>query len=159
MFKTILIATDGSKHAEHAAKIGIKLAGLCRAKVFALYVADTGKFLAAAGPTFPYPDVSPATVNETYTTFRDFLLIDGDAATKSIGEMADESQVSCHKAVIEGYPASVILEKAEKESADLIVIGSIGRTGLQDTLLGGVAGKVIHTSRIPVLVVPGKVGE
>jgi nucleotide-binding universal stress UspA family protein len=154
MFNSILIATDGSKPSERAAKIGIRLARLCRAKVLALYVADTSKFIAAAVPTFPYPDVSPMTVNDTYTSLRDFLLIEGDAATRLVEEMATDSGIPCRKTVIEGYPASAILELAEESESDLIVIGSIGRTGYGDTLLGGVAGKVIHTSKIPILVVP-----
>jgi nucleotide-binding universal stress UspA family protein len=154
MFNSILISTDGSKPSEHAAKIGIKLARLCRAKVLALYVADTSKFIAAAGPTFPYPDVSPMTVNETYTSLRDFLMIEGDAATRLIEEMANDSGIPFSKTVVEGYPASAILEFAEKSGSDLIVIGSIGRTGFGDALLGGVAGKVIHASKIPIFVVP-----
>jgi nucleotide-binding universal stress UspA family protein len=154
MFHNILIATDGSKPSENAAKVGIELARLSRSGVSALYVADTSKFIAMPGPTFPYPDFSPTTINETYTGLRDFLLIEGDEATKLIEEMARDSGVACSKMVIEGYPATAILELAERNGVDLIVIGSIGRTGSDDSFLGGVAGKVIHVSTIPVLVVP-----
>lgn len=40
---------------------------------------------------------------------------------------------------------------------DIIVMGSIGKTGSGDFLLGGVAGKVVMNSTVPVLVVPGKI--
>lgn len=154
MFNNILIATDGSKPSENAAKIGIEIARVSRAGVSVLYVADTSKFVAAPGPTFPYADFSPTTVNEAYTGLRDFLLIEGDEATKLVEEMARDSGVSCSRKVIEGYPATAILEHAERGGVDLIIIGSIGRTGSSDPLLGGVAGKVVHASTIPVLVVP-----
>lgn len=49
MFENILIATDGSKHAENAAKAGIEIARLSKARVTAMYVADIGKEYAAAG--------------------------------------------------------------------------------------------------------------
>ena len=50
--------------------------------------------------------------------------------------------------------ADAILEEAEAFSADLICIGSQGRTGLARALLGSVAGDVLRKCRLPLLVVP-----
>ena len=54
----------------------------------------------------------------------------------------------------EGNPGSEIISYAEKNGMDIIVIGSVGRTGLDKFLLGSVAEKVVRNSRIPVLTVP-----
>ncbi len=73
-----------------------------------------------------------------------------------IQELARNSGVPCEKLNIEGYPANEILRVAEDNKVDIIVMGSIGKTGLGDFLLGGVAGKVVMKSKVPVLVVPIK---
>ncbi|HIG01232.1 MAG TPA: universal stress protein [Myxococcales bacterium] len=53
----------------------------------------------------------------------------------------------------EGYPATVIEEEAERLHADLIVIGSRGRSGLKHLLLGSIAERVVQKSPCPVLTV------
>jgi nucleotide-binding universal stress UspA family protein len=105
MFEKILIATDGSKHSERAAKIGVDLAKLSGGKVTAL---------------------------------------------------AKKSGVPVERKFIEGHPAEEILKVAEDTPMDVIVIGSIGKTGMSKFLLGSVADKVVRHSRVPVLVIPGE---
>ena len=53
----------------------------------------------------------------------------------------------------EGYPATVIEEEVERQQADLIVIGSRGRTGLKHMLLGSIAERVVQKAPCPVLTV------
>jgi nucleotide-binding universal stress UspA family protein len=53
-----------------------------------------------------------------------------------------------------GNPAREILAKARREKADLIVMGTHGRTGLPHIVMGSVAEKAVRLSRIPVLTVP-----
>jgi nucleotide-binding universal stress UspA family protein len=60
---------------------------------------------------------------------------------------------SLKKLQVIGLPANRIIEVAEKEDAEHIVIGSRGRTGLPRILLGSVAERVVQTSRQPVTVV------
>jgi nucleotide-binding universal stress UspA family protein len=55
--------------------------------------------------------------------------------------------------LIEGLPAEEIVRLAEKESCDLIVMGTHGRTGLLRLLMGSVADKVLREARCPVLTV------
>lgn len=56
--------------------------------------------------------------------------------------------------VVEASPADAILQTAEAESADLIVIGTHGHGGIRDRLLGSVSYRVIHLARHPVTVIP-----
>ena len=55
--------------------------------------------------------------------------------------------------VAEGYPATAIEEEAARTQADLIVIGTHGRTGLKHLLLGSVAERVVQKAPCPVLTV------
>ena len=55
--------------------------------------------------------------------------------------------------VVEGYPATAIEEEAERQKADLIVIGTHGHTGLKHLLLGSVAERVVQKAPCPVLTV------
>ncbi len=55
--------------------------------------------------------------------------------------------------VREGYPATVIVDEAEAQNADLIVIGTHGLTGLKHMLLGSIAERVVQKATCPVLTV------
>lgn len=65
------------------------------------------------------------------------------------------SDVSLVVRLAEGHAVEEILREAEESSCDLIVMGSHGRTGLYDRLMGGVAEAVLRRSTRPVLVVKG----
>ena len=56
----------------------------------------------------------------------------------------------------QGDPSEEILKAAQ--GMDLLVMGSVGRSGLEKVLLGSVAEKVVHRSQIPVLVISGLEG-
>ena len=53
----------------------------------------------------------------------------------------------------EGYPATVIVEEAESQGADLVVLGTHGHTGIKHLLLGSIAERVVQHSPCPVLTV------
>ncbi len=61
------------------------------------------------------------------------------------------AEVPAEKRVLEGNPAGVILKTAE--GMDLVVMGSVGRTGLSKFLLGRVTEKVVRNSKVPVMIV------
>ena len=141
MFEKILVATDGSKHSERAASVGIELARLSGGKVTALYVADTSKMGHLPDDMLLY-------------SIRELLIKEGKEAVGYIGKLADEAGVSFESAVAEGNPGEEILGHAEKGDMSIIIMGSVGRTGLDKFLLGSVAEKVVRNSKIPVLTVP-----
>ncbi len=150
MFENILIATDGSKHSERAAEAGIEMARLTKGRIMALYVADIGKEFVPIG------EVSFNIADEVIERIRRSLEEQGEGATKHVEEMAKKAGVPAERRVIEGHPADDIMRLAEDAGMDLIVMGSIGVTGLTKFLLGSVAEKVVRNSRVPVLIIYGE---
>jgi nucleotide-binding universal stress UspA family protein len=71
-------------------------------------------------------------------------------------KMVEPGKVSAEKAV--GEPAAEILEAAREKGADLIVMGTHGRTGLEHALMGSIAERVVRRAHCPVLTVrpPGR---
>ncbi len=149
MFERILIATDGSKNSEKAGKAGIELAKLSGGKVVILYVVDVGRFISPAGLISPFGGVSPDAIDSVLAGIREV----GDKATMQMNELARASGVTSERLMVEGNPPIEILRIAEDKQIDVIVIGSIGKTGLEKFLMGSVAEKVVHNSKLPVLVV------
>jgi len=142
MFEKILVATDGSEHGEKAAKIAIELAKLSGGTVTAIYVADTSR-------TSHLPD------DMLLFSIRELLLKEGNEALDFVENQAKEAGVNFERALVEGNPGEEIINYARKNEKDMIIMGSVGRTGLDKFLLGSVAEKVVRNSRIPVLTIPG----
>ena len=70
-------------------------------------------------------------------------------------QLADEArELKIRKAVAGGQPFNAIVDCAESEHADLIVMSSHGRSGLSRMLIGSVTDKILRGARCPVLVVP-----
>ncbi len=147
MFERILIATDGSKHSEKAAEKGVEMAKLSQGTITAVYVIDIGKEYASIG------DMGFNLANDIIAGIRGSLQKQGESATKQIEEMAKAAGVPAERRILEGHPAEDILKLAEESNISLIVVGSIGVTGLDRFLLGSVTEKVVRNSKVPVLVV------
>ncbi len=143
MFKHILLATDGSASAEHAAKKAIDLARIHGAQVTAAFVVD------------PYPYIGIGSANPV--GFQSYMSAAQETAARVFTQLADMAKpAGVHlevRLVEDAHAVDGILAMAQEASADLIVIGSHGRSGLQKLLLGSVAGKVVTHSTRPVLVV------
>ena len=149
MFERILIAIDGSKFGEKAAKVGIELAKLSGGKVIIVYVADINKYTSSAALISPFGGPSPEAIDNVVANIREA----GEKATLQVKELARASGVTSERLIIEGNPPSEILRIAEDDKIDVIVMGSIGKTGLEKFLMGSVAEKVFHDSKLPVLIV------
>ncbi|MEE8295091.1 MAG: universal stress protein [Sphingomonadales bacterium] len=63
---------------------------------------------------------------------------------------------NCKGLLIQGRPVKTILERAKKTKADMIVMGSHGRSAAYQILVGSISEGVLHKSTIPVLFVPPK---
>jgi nucleotide-binding universal stress UspA family protein len=138
-YQNIVIATDGSENNLRAISYGIKLAKLSGATVYALNVIDTYSF------------------SQSWTAGREtiygVLRKDGQKATSKIKECGEASGVEVKEVLLEGHPSTEILNFAENNNIDLIVMGTLGKTGLDRFLMGSVAEKVVRNSKVPVLVV------
>jgi nucleotide-binding universal stress UspA family protein len=78
---------------------------------------------------------------------------------ESLGVLAAavrEAGIECQTKSVEGNPGDEIVDYAAKIGADMIVMGSHGRSGVRRLLLGSVAEKVLHRTTCPVLVVPAR---
>ena len=142
-----MIATDGSKHSDKAAEVGIEMARLFGAKITALYVIDVSKEYASLGA------LETKEGDNLIMGIKNSLQSQGEAVTGLIEEKAKSAGLTVNRVIIEGHPAEDILKLAGERKMDLIVVGGIGVTGLEKFLLGSVAEKVVRSSKVPVLVV------
>jgi nucleotide-binding universal stress UspA family protein len=143
MFQKILIATDGSETSQKAAEIGVGLAQKHSAKIVAVYVADTSRL----GYLPDYIQYSGM--------IRELMLKEGSEATNYVEEQALKAEVGCEKVILEGRPSDELLRLSKEAGIELLVMGSVGRGGLDRFLLGSVAEKVVQHSKVPILLVPG----
>lgn len=143
MFNHILVALDGSDCSHKALDMAVRLAKEQSARCTVCTVVDVIR--AAASMTFATGDIVTewiATLNE------DARRIESDAISKYA-----DSGITIETKVLEGYPSTALLEVAKNEKADLIVMGSHGRTGLKRLWLGSIAESVVQEATIPVLIV------
>ncbi len=140
-----MIATDGSEASRNAADLGINLAKLSAGKVIAVYVVDTPRLVQLHGYT---------SLHGHKESLLDTMLKEGDEAVSYIENESKQEGVSCEKVILKGNPSDMLLSYSKELGVDILVIGSIGRTGIRRFLLGSVAEKVVRHSKIPVMVVP-----
>ena len=140
-FNKILIATDGSKSSEDAILAGLELAKTTGADVTALNVVDVPILLSVP---------ADSEMTKLYT----ILEKEGKAAVERVKEIGEGLGVSVTTKVVNGHPAKTIVDWSA--GYDLIVIGTLGRTGIAKILIGSVAEKVVKLAKCPVMVVRSK---
>ncbi len=139
MFDKILLAVDGSDHALHAARQAAELARAMSPKEFRVVVSyDTIPMYLGE----PYMQFA---INNRKTEAEETL----NKALKEIGEIPCE----IHVEILEGDPASAIIEVASTRKSDIIVMGSRGLGRLAGLLLGSTSQKVVAHAPCPVLIV------
>lgn len=74
-------------------------------------------------------------------------------------ETAKAAGIEVESVLLEGHPADEIVKFAEQNDIEMILMGTLGKTGLDRFLLGSVAENVVRHSKIPVLVVRGENSE
>lgn len=143
MFKHLLIAFDGSEVAQKALEQGIELAKVHEARVTFVTVTEPWHAFSAGETTVSFPiDEYEANVTKWATG------VLGEAA-----EFATAADVDCQTIHVENkYPADGILESADQQDCDLIVMASHGHQGFTRLLLGSQASRVVTHSNRPVLI-------
>lgn len=140
MFTNILLATDGSLHAERAAQTTIGLAQkLSDAHVTILHVSEKAP--------------SRSTLVEAHFDVKSILEKEAHQAITRIEERFKAAGITYQLKVAIGDAADQIVESSLKGNHDLIVMGSRGLNLLSEVLMGSVSRKVSHHSQCPVLIV------
>lgn len=140
MYETILVPTDGSGHAARAFDHALSLAATTDATIHLLYVVDVRT---VGGLT---ADMDPSRI-------LDSLEKRGERAMSELKSRADARGVPVETAIRNGIPSETILEYADDVGADLLVMGTEGRTGVERLLLGSVTERVVRSADLPVLTV------
>lgn len=142
-YQKILIAVDSSSYSMNAAKKGFELAHQLKAKVGLVFVIDKNK------------EVVNAELGIMPEQSQLILIKQAEENIEQLIRMYDGVD-EVLRFTPEGFPKKEIINTARKWEADLIVIGTHGRTGLAHLLVGSVAEYVIKHINIPVMVVPLK---
>ncbi len=148
MISKILVLTDGSKTAQKAARYAIDLAKQLNTSVIILSVIDKRSLVSHAVPA----DV--ATSTHIMESIVDYLRKAAEGYAGEIKKLCDKNGVQAMAIIAAGHPVDEIVKEAERSKANLIVMGSHGRSALAAVVLGSVTYGVIHKdTKIPVLVV------
>jgi len=143
--QTILVPTDFSTDAEKALETAVELAKTFGARVEVVHAYHVAiPVVSPMGGGYAFPDGFFESIRKHSQARVD------EAVSAKAG-----SGVEISGRVVEGPPSIAIVNEAEKVSADLIVIGTRGLTGLKHVMLGSVAERTVRTAPCPVLTVRG----
>jgi nucleotide-binding universal stress UspA family protein len=138
-FQRVLIAVDGSPIAIHAMEVGAELAKALGAQIALVHVVDP-KLASAPEGGFP----ASAILDNLRQEGRQLL----ESASRRI-----EGEPPPREYLVEGSPSREIITLATEWNADLIVLGTHGRSGIARAFFGSTAEGVVRHSQIPVLTV------
>jgi len=130
MFEKILVPTDGSEYADRAVEVALGLARELGTRVVALHVLDEKLIL-------------PLEVLEE----------EGRHILEEVRRRGEEIEVPVDEIILFGNPRQDMAKIATKSGADLMIIGTHGRTGVEKLLLGSVAENALKTVEVPVMLV------
>jgi len=144
MFSRIVVGTDGSDTAKLAVREAAELAKSTGASLYVVSAYD------------PVPESrlreerleAPADIEHTVSPSEDV-----DATLAEAAREVERAGVQVRTFARQGEPADAILDVAEEENADLIVVGNKGMTGAKRFLLGSVPNKVSHHAPSSVLII------
>ncbi len=139
MYKKILVPTDGSEFAKKAGKHALFLSKVTGAEIVAVSVTENNF-------------VNGLPLDDEIYQLNQILKERSEENLKEFDELNDDDLKITH-VIREGSPARVILEVAQEEDIDLIVMGSSGKSGFDRFIMGSVADKVVNSAKCAVLVV------
>ena len=139
MYKKILVPTDGSEFAKKAQKHALFLASVSGAEIVAVSVTENNF-------------VNGLPLDDEIYQLNQVLNERSEENLKEFDKL-NEDDIKITHVIREGSPARVILEVANEEQVDLIVMGSSGKSGFDRFIMGSVADKVVNSAKCAVLVV------
>lgn len=146
MFDKILVALDGSDHAQKALDTAVKLAQRCDSELILFHAIQ----LSALRGDY-HAMVTPAARKIYRGLGREQAEAILDSAAKTVKKMGHEKLV---RSIVESdSTAKAILATADKAGVDLLVVGTRGLTGLREMTMGSVAHKVAAAAKCPVMII------
>jgi nucleotide-binding universal stress UspA family protein len=138
-FHTILVPVDFSKASRHALELARELAR------------DAGPArVVLVHACFVPVEIEALVGSAAYEAIEDIDSRAGRDLDDLVAELEDVG-ISCERVTVRGSPEKVVLDVAQSQDADLIVMGTHGRTGLGHFFLGSVAERVVRHAQCPVL--------
>jgi nucleotide-binding universal stress UspA family protein len=148
IFRKIMVATDGSEEVRNAVDSAIRIAKLSGAKLYAVHVIDMGGY-----------SITPSTDAEWEKAMREQFITEGKEATTYVENAGKAADIEVESVILEGSPADEIVDFAERNDIDLVVMGTQGKSAIERFLIGSVAENVVRHSKRPVMVVRKKAAE
>jgi nucleotide-binding universal stress UspA family protein len=147
MITKILVPTDGSKAARKSVEYAVEFARQAGAAIVLLSVVDKSAYVPQAIPRGALP-------SRVAEPIEDYLTHAAESYLEEAKEICIEGGVPSKRVIRFGHPVEGIIREAQKSKADLILIGSHGRSALKAAVLGSVAfGVISKESATPVLVI------
>lgn len=140
MFNKILIAIDGSNVSKSALQNAIDEAKAWNAELHAIYVIETGM-------------LSSIPIDNTLEVIYTLLENEGESTMEFTQKVASDAGVDINTYIKQGHAGNEILNLAEELNADLIILGSHGKSDIDRFLLGSVTTYVVRHSKITTMVV------
>ncbi len=150
MYTHILVPHDGSDTANNALQEAIRLARSEGGSLRIIYVADSATYLWDA----EFTPIDLKQIQESVRRFAQGVLERAQHAARDAGIEAQTRFIEIDR--LGQRVATMIVAEAREWPADLIIIGTHGRRGLDHLLMGSVAEGVVRTAPVPVLLVRGK---
>ena len=130
MFERIMFPTDGSEFAARSEDVVMEMAKKFGSTVVAVNIIDD-KLI------YPF----------------EVLEDEGKAILKDVSERGSKEDVKVEEVLIVGSPTHDMAKIVKKTEADIVIIGTHGKTGLEKLILGSVAESALKTVKVPVLLV------
>lgn len=145
-YDNILVATDGSRYSNAAVSEAIRIAKRCGGNLIVVSVAAS-------------ESISPLDI--VHSQMQQGLIADKEIKEaenniKKAKDLTGKEGVKAEGLVLSGRPYEAIVDTAKEKKADLIIVGSYGRTGIERLLMGSVTERVIGHAECAVLVVKAK---
>ena len=140
-----MVATDDSELVKQAIKSAVEIAKSSETKLYAIHAIAIESY-----------SIIHSLDEKWKKTMKKQLMIKGKKATAYVENVGKAANIDVESVIIEGNPANEIIDFAENNDIDLIVMGTHEKTELQRFLVGSVAENVIRHSRKAVLIVKGE---
>ena len=152
LFKKILVAYDGSEQAKRAIDYASDMANSCGGTLVVLTVVPRVTI-----PVFPEEGygATPLTNAQDFGDFQEKMLAMYQMSQQEVMKdiVKNFPKIKTDAILLEGRPSATIVEQAEKNGADLIVMGSRGIGGITGWILGSTSRRVVESCTKPVLVI------